>query len=163
MAEPLFSGRLSRMSRMTVIDGGLWLSLSGGSGMPGKAGEGYPPYNIELLPADETGNEVLRITLAVAGFRPSEIEVSIEGSELAVRGRQNDEVSRDYLHRGIAARQFKRSFMLAKGIEVRKAELHNGLLAVELERRSTEKQVVKVRIATAKDRLEAEARPLAKD
>jgi HSP20 family molecular chaperone IbpA len=163
MAEPLFSGRLSRMSRVTLIDGGLWLGLPGGQGISGKSSEGYPPYNIELLPADAAGDESLRITLAVAGFKPDELEVAVEGSELAIRGRQTDDAQRDYLHRGIAARQFRRSFMLAKGVEVRKAELHNGLLAVELERRSTEKQVVKVGIATAKDRVKAEATPLAKD
>jgi HSP20 family molecular chaperone IbpA len=151
------------MSRVTLIDGSLWFGLSGGQAATGKAGDGYPPYNIELLPAGETAGEALRITLAVAGFKPDELEVSIEGSELAIRGRQHEEASRDYLHRGIAARQFRRSFMLAKGVEVRKAELHNGLLAVELERRSKERQVVKVGIATARDRLKPEATPLVKD
>jgi HSP20 family molecular chaperone IbpA len=158
MAEPLF-GRLSRMSRVTLIDGNLWLSLSAGqnrASATGKAGEGgYPPYNVELLPAGETGSEALRITLAVAGFKPDELEVSIEGGELAVRGRQGDEAQRDYLHRGIAARQFRRSFTLANGVEVKKAELRNGLLAIELERRSRERQVVKVGIATAKQGREA--------
>lgn len=154
------------MSRVTLIDGNLWLSLAGGQTPSGRAGDGYPPYNIELLPAGETGNEALRITLAVAGFKPEELEVSIEDGELAIRGRQHEEGQRDYLHRGIAARQFRRSFMLAKGVEVRKAELHNGLLAVELERRSKERQVVKVGITTAKDRFSAsrpEAAPLVKD
>lgn len=92
----------------------------------------------------------MRITLAVAGFRPDELEVSVEDGELAIRGRQQDEAAKDYLHRGIAARQFKRSFALANGVEVRKVELHNGLLAIELERPRKEKRVLKVGIAAAK-------------
>ena len=91
----------------------------------------------------------LRITLAVAGFAPNELEVSIDGGELLIRGKQQNDNPRDYLHRGIAARQFKRSFQLASGIEVRKAELNNGLLAIELVRPRAEKRVVKVGI-TAK-------------
>jgi HSP20 family molecular chaperone IbpA len=110
-----------------------------------KGGSGYPPYNIELLANDET----LRITLAVAGFRPEELEVSVEDGALVVSGRQRDDDTKDYLHRGIAARQFKRSFALATGVEVRKAELNNGLLAVELERPRKEKRVQKVGILTA--------------
>ena len=135
------------MSRMTILDGNLWLSLSaprepGGSA---KVGAGYPPYNIELLADDET----LRITLAVAGFTSEELEVSVEDRALIVSGRQHDDESKDYLHRGIAARQFKRSFALANGVEVRKAELNNGLLAIELMRPRKEKRVQKVGILTA--------------
>jgi HSP20 family molecular chaperone IbpA len=74
----------------------------------------------------------LRITLAVAGFRPDELEVSFEDGELTIRGKQSEEVAKDYIHRGIAACQFKRTFALANGVEVRKAEQHNGLLAIEL-------------------------------
>jgi HSP20 family molecular chaperone IbpA len=115
-----------------------------------KAGEpGYPPHNIEVLPEGERGPEPLRITLAVAGFRPDELEVSFEDGELTIRGKQSEEVAKDYIHRGIAARQFKRTFALANGVEVRKAELHNGLLAIELERPRKEKKVLKVGIVAA--------------
>jgi HSP20 family molecular chaperone IbpA len=86
------------------------------------------------LPEEEGSPEILRITLAVAGFSADELEVSIENGELTVRGKQRDEQARDYLHRGIAARQFKRTFQLAGGVEVGKAELDNGLLAIELVR-----------------------------
>jgi HSP20 family molecular chaperone IbpA len=89
----------------------------------------------------------LRITLAVAGFSADELEVSIENGELTVRGKQQDEQAREYLHRGIAARQFKRTFQLAGGVEVSKAELDNGLLAIELVRLRQEKRVLKVGIA----------------
>jgi HSP20 family molecular chaperone IbpA len=138
------------MSRMTILDGNLWLSLSAGRERRGsaKVGAGYPPYNIELLADDET----LRITLAVAGFtgfNSEELEVSVEDRALIVSGRQHDDESKDYLHRGIAARQFKRSFTLANGVEVRKAELNNGLLAIELMRPRKEKRVQKVGILTA--------------
>jgi len=135
------------MPRMTILDGNLWLSLSAGQEPRGsaKVGSGYPPYNIELLADDET----LRITLAVAGFKSEELEVSVEGGALIVSGRQRDDETKDYLHRGIAARQFKRSFALASGVEVRKAELNNGLLAIELMRPRKEKRVQKVGILTA--------------
>lgn len=135
------------MSRMTILDGNLWLSLSAPREPRGsaKVGAGYPPYNIELLADDET----LRITLAVAGFTSEELEVSVEGRALIVSGRQHDDETKDYLHRGIAARQFKRSFALANGVEVRKAELNNGLLAIELMRPRKEKRVQKVGILTA--------------
>ena len=140
------------MSRMTLLDGNLWLSLSAERAQhrSAKAGEpGYPPHNIELLPGGERGPEALRITLAVAGFRPDELEVSVEDGELTIRGKQSEEVAKDYIHRGIAARQFKRTFALANGVEVRKAELHNGLLAIELEPRRKEKKVLKVGIVAA--------------
>jgi HSP20 family molecular chaperone IbpA len=139
------------MSRMTLIDGNVWLSLSAERlDAAAKASEGgYPPYNIELLPKDERGTEVLRITLAVAGFRVDELDVSVEDGELKIHGAKRDEGPKDYLHRGIAARQFKRTFALADGVEVRKAELHDGLLAIELERPNREKRVHKVGIAPA--------------
>ncbi len=134
------------MSRRTILDGDFWLSLSAARALRGaaKGGSGYPPYNIELLANDET----LRITLAVAGFKPEELEVSVEDGALVVSGRQRDE-TKDYLHRGVAARQFKRSFALATGVEVCKAELNNGLLAIELKRPRKEKRVQKVGILTA--------------
>ena len=88
----------------------------------------------------------MRITLAVAGFRLEDLEVSVEDSELTIRGKQHEELTKDYLHRGIAARRFKRSFALANGVEVRNAELHNGLLAIELMRPAKENRVTKVGI-----------------
>lgn len=136
---------------MTLIDGNHWLGLSAErfDAAP-KAGEGgYPPYNIELLPKGDGGPEVLRITLAVAGFRLDELDVTVEDGELRIHGAKRDEGPKDYLHRGIAARQFKRTFALANGVEVCKAELHDGLLAIELERPNREKRVRKVGIAPA--------------
>ncbi|HXV23513.1 MAG TPA: Hsp20 family protein [Alphaproteobacteria bacterium] len=91
--------------------------------------EGYPPYNVEQIAPDR-----MRITLAVAGFALSELSVEIEDSQLIIRGRQADQPDRVYLHRGIAARQFQRSFVLAEGIEVTAANLENGLLHIDLMR-----------------------------
>ena len=99
-----------------------------------KGSEGYPPYNIERLPRDPQNPERLRITLAVAGFTRDQLDVSIEESQLVIRGRQQDDKSRQFLHRGIAARQFQRTFVLADGMEVLGADLRNGLLAIDLVR-----------------------------
>ncbi|MBC8012593.1 MAG: Hsp20 family protein [Methyloceanibacter sp.] len=140
------------MSRMTLLDGNVWLSLAARRAPSGarKVGDaGYPPYNVELLPEGERGPEALRVTLAVAGFSADDLEVSIEEGELTIRGKQRQEQAREYLHRGIAARQFKRTFPLASGVEVRKAELDNRLLAIELVRPRKEKRVLKVGIAAA--------------
>lgn len=98
------------------------------------AGDGYPPYNIERLPKSESRGEILRITLAVAGFGRDELEVTVEENELVIRGRQKEEPARTYLHRGIAARQFQKTFVLAEGIEVLGADLKDGLLAIDLAR-----------------------------
>jgi HSP20 family molecular chaperone IbpA len=99
-----------------------------------KAADGYPPYNIERLAADDGNPERLRITLAVAGFTLDQLEVTVEEKELVIRGRQQDDKSRQYLHRGIAARQFQRTFVLADGMEVLGADLKHGLLTVDLAR-----------------------------
>ena len=99
-----------------------------------KGSDGYPPYNIERLPRDPQNPERLRITLAVAGFTREQLDVSIEESQLVIRGRQQDDKSRQFLHRGIAARQFQRTFVLADGMEVLGADLRNGLLAIDLVR-----------------------------
>ena len=88
-----------------------------------KGADGYPPYNIERLPRDGQNPERLRITLAVAGFTRDQLDVSIEESQLVIRGRQQDDKTRQYLHRGIAARQFQRTFVLADGMEVMGADL----------------------------------------
>ena len=99
------------------------------------ANDGYPPYNIERLPAYDEQGDRLRITLAVAGFTRDEIEITVEDNQLAIRGRQTDlDDGRIFLHRGIAARQFQRTFVLAEGIEVIGADLADGLLAVDLHR-----------------------------
>lgn len=108
-----------------------------------KAGaEGYPPYNIEQI-----SEQRLRITLAVAGFSLDDLDIQVEDNQLSVRGRQQDDPARVYLYRGIAARQFQRSFVLAEGIEVAGATLDNGLLAIDLERPKIEPKVRKVPIA----------------
>ncbi len=93
------------------------------------AGDGYPPYNIE-----QSGDEKLRITLAVAGFTREELNVTVEDRQLVIRGKQSDAADKNFLHRGIAARQFQRAFVLAEGIEVTGASLENGLLTIELAR-----------------------------
>jgi HSP20 family molecular chaperone IbpA len=99
-----------------------------------KGADGYPPYNIERLPRDSNQPERLRITLAVAGFTRDQLEVTIEENQLLIRGRQQDDKTRQYIHRGIAARQFQRTFVLAEGMEVLGADLRNGLLSIDLAR-----------------------------
>jgi HSP20 family molecular chaperone IbpA len=111
-----------------------------------KGSDGYPPYNIERLARDADNPERLRITLAVAGFTRDQLDVSVEENQLLVRGRQQDEKSRHYLHRGIAARQFQRSFVLADGMEVLGADLKNGLLSIDLARPQPEKIVKSIAI-----------------
>lgn len=105
--------------------------------------DGYPPYNVEQI-----GDNALRLTLAVAGFKPEELSVHIEDNQLVIRGKQADETDRVYLHRGIAARQFQRSFVLADGIEVVGAALDNGLLNIDLRRRVAEGLVRAIEIKT---------------
>jgi HSP20 family molecular chaperone IbpA len=109
--------------------------------------DGYPPYNIERIAASEETPERLRITLAVAGFSREQIEVMQEESQLLVRGRQNDDKPRDYIHRGIAARQFQRSFLLADGMQVLGAELADGLLSIDVARPQPERVVKKISIS----------------
>jgi HSP20 family molecular chaperone IbpA len=98
-----------------------------------RSADGYPPYNIERTETGD-GSERFLISIAVAGFAQGELDVSIEDNQLQVRGKQKDDPSRDYLHRGIAARQFQRSFLLAEGMEVRDATLSHGMLVITLER-----------------------------
>ena len=105
------------------------------------AADGYPPYNVE-----QTGDNTLRITLAVAGFAMDDLVIRVEDNQLVVRGKQTDDKERLYLHRGIAARQFQRSFVLAEGIEVAGAWLDNGLLHVDLVRPSLESRVRTIEI-----------------
>jgi HSP20 family molecular chaperone IbpA len=106
-----------------------------------KSGDGYPPYNIE-----QRGENAIRITLAVAGFSVADLSVHVEDSQLVIRGRQTEETGRVFLHRGIAARQFQRSFVLAEGLEVTGAALDNGLLNVDLERPPATSRVRRIEI-----------------
>jgi len=108
--------------------------------------DGYPPYNIERIGRTDTEPERLRITLAVAGFRQDELEVTLEENQLLIRGRQTEDKSREYLHRGIAARQFQRSFLLADGMEVAGADLAHGLLSIDLARPEPDRIVRKIDI-----------------
>jgi HSP20 family molecular chaperone IbpA len=108
--------------------------------------DGYPPYNIEQIGAD-----ALRITLAVAGFSTGDLSITVEDNQLVVRGKQSDDTQRVYLHRGIAARQFQRSFVLAEGIDVRGAWLDNGLLHIDLVRPEVESRVRTVAIKNGAD------------
>jgi HSP20 family molecular chaperone IbpA len=114
------------------------------------AGDGYPPYNIERVGAGPNGPETLRITLAVAGFARDQIEITVEDNQLVVRGKQQDDKARDYLYRGIAARQFQRTFVLAEGIEVKGADLEHGLLAIDLVRHEPERLVRRIEITPRK-------------
>ncbi|MTJ84189.1 MAG: Hsp20 family protein [Telmatospirillum sp.] len=110
--------------------------------------EGYPPYNIEQM-----GENGLRITLAVAGFSMDDLQVAVEDNQLIVRGLQrDDDPNRIFLHRGIAARQFQRAFVLAEGIEVRNAILDNGLLHIDLERPMPERRARTIPIEKAEPR-----------
>jgi HSP20 family molecular chaperone IbpA len=110
------------------------------------SGDGYPPYNIERLPRTEQEPERLRITLAVAGFTRDQLEILLEEGQLVIRGRQSDDKSRQYLHRGIAARQFQRVFLLAEGMEVMGADLSNGLLSIDLVRPEPERIIRRIDI-----------------
>lgn len=111
-----------------------------------KSGDGYPPYNVERLAAADGAPERLRITLAVAGFTSEQLGVTLEEGKLVIRGRQTEDSNRVYLHRGIAARQFQRVFVLAEGMEVSTADLSHGLLTVDLIRPQTEPAVRRIDI-----------------
>ena len=109
--------------------------------------EGYPPYNIERIARSDAGPELLRITLAVAGFTDDQLEIVLEEPQLLIRGRQTDDEEKVYLHRGIAARQFQRAFLLAEGMEVLGADLASGLLTVDLARPEPERVLQKIKIS----------------
>ncbi|HTM71799.1 MAG TPA: Hsp20 family protein [Pseudolabrys sp.] len=111
-----------------------------------KGSDGYPPYNIERFARDGQSPERLRITLAVAGFTRDQLDVSTEENQLVIRGRQLEDKGRQYLHRGIAARQFQRTFVLAEGMEVLSADLKNGLLCVDLVRPEPERVIKTIAI-----------------
>ena len=138
------------MSRLSVFSSPLLLGFDELERMLDRAskssGDGYPPYNIERLPRAEGEAERLRIILAVAGFNRDELEVTVEENQLVIRGRQKDDDGRSYLHRGIAASQFARSFVLADGMEVTGARLENGLLELHLERPEPRRLVRRIQI-----------------
>lgn len=113
-----------------------------------RAAEGYPPYNIERT-VEADGTERFLISIAVAGFALPELEIVQEDNQLVVRGRQKDDANRHFLHRGIAARQFQRSFLLADGVEVQDAVLQHGLLVIAVVRPRVEKLARQIAIRSA--------------
>ena len=144
------------MSRMSLLSSPLLLGFEEIERLVdriGKGGDGYPPYNIERIVPQNGSAEALRITLAVAGFARDQLEITLEDNQLAIRGKQVEESPREYLHRGIAARQFQRTFVLADGIEVRSADLENGLLTIDLVRREPERLQRRIEIGGLKARL----------
>jgi HSP20 family molecular chaperone IbpA len=146
------------MTRVSVLSSPLLLGFEEIERLIDRAGksasDGYPPYNIERIarsddpsqPGSSCRPELLRISLAVAGFTREQLEITVEDSQLVVRGRQQDDKSRDFLYRGIATRQFQRTFVLADGIEVRAADLSNGLLSIDLVRIEPERLVRRIDI-----------------
>jgi HSP20 family molecular chaperone IbpA len=139
--------RASDMVRMTALSSPFLLGFDEIERASKSASDGYPPYNIERIAAIGDAPERLRITLAVAGFSRDQIEVTQEENQLLIRGRQQDDKTRDYIHRGIAARQFQRSFLLAEGMQVLGAELANGLLSIDVARPTPERLVKKISIS----------------
>ena len=113
-----------------------------------RAADGYPPYNIERT-LDADGTERFLISIAVAGFAQAELEIMQEDNQLVVRGRQKDDANRQFLHRGIAARQFQRSFLLADGVEVNDAVLQHGMLVISVVRPKVEKLARRIEIRSA--------------
>ena len=113
-----------------------------------RAADGYPPYNIERT-VESDGSETFLISIAVAGFAQTELEITQEDNQLFVRGRQKDDPSRQYLHRGIAARQFQRVFLLADGVEVKEAVVEHGMLVISVIRPPAERRSRKIEIRSA--------------
>jgi HSP20 family molecular chaperone IbpA len=138
------------MSRISLLSSPMMLGFEEIERLIDRAGksatDGYPPYNIERVARTNEQRELLRITLAVAGFTRDQLEITLEDNQLMIRGRQQDDKSRDYLYRGIAARQFQKTFVLADGIEVRQADLDNGLLTVDLVRHEPERHTKRIDI-----------------
>ncbi len=149
------------MSRMSLLSSPLLLGFEEMERLidrVGKGGDTYPPYNIERIAANGAANgeaasepgDRLRITLAVAGFRRDQLEITLEDNQLVIRGRQEDDKAREFIHRGIAARQFSRSFVLAEGIEVKSADLRDGLLCIDLVRREPDRLVRRIEIGATR-------------
>jgi len=148
-------GRLQkglRMTRMATLSNPLLLGFEEIERLIDRAakggGDGYPPYNIERIAQNGDDAGLLRITLAVAGFGREDLEITLEDKQLSIRGKQQDDKAREYLYRGIAARQFSRTFVLADGIEVKSADLANGLLAIDLQRLEPERLVRRIEIGS---------------
>lgn len=138
------------MSRMSLLSSPMLLGFEEIERLIDRAGkgsgDGYPPYNIERIMRDGERGEILRISLAVAGFTRDQLEITVEDNQLTIRGKQQDDKDREYLYRGIAARQFQRTFVLADGIEIRSADLNNGLLSIDLVRHEPERLVRRIEI-----------------
>lgn len=151
------------MSRLSMMSNPLLLGFEEIERLIDRAakggGEGYPPYNIERIAATNGGTETLRITLAVAGFTDAELDITVEDKQLTVRGKKDEDKSRDYIYRGIAARQFVRSFVLADGIEVNSASLANGLLCIDLVRHEPERVVRRIAIGQGTGAADKKIRP----
>lgn len=142
------------MSRVPMLSNPLLLGFEEIERMIDRAGktsaDGYPPYNIERIAKEDGRAELLRITLAVAGFSRDQLDITLEDNQLCVRGKQTEDKSREFLYRGIAARQFARTFVLADGIEVKSADLSNGLLSIDLHRLEPERLVRRIEIGGSK-------------
>lgn len=138
------------MTRLPMLSNPLLLGFEEIERMIDRAGknaaDGYPPYNIERISKEDGRTELLRITLAVAGFTRDQLDITLEDNQLIVRGKQTEDKSREFLYRGIAARQFARTFVLADGIEVKSADLSNGLLSIDLHRLEPERLVRRIEI-----------------
>jgi len=138
--------RIQMTTRLSLFDNPLFLGFDHFeetfNRLRKTSGEGYPPYNIEQI-----GENGLRITLAVAGFTMDDLDVEIENNQLVIRGQQQEDDTRLYIHRGIAARQFQRSFVLADGIEVLGASIDSGLLHIDMERQEPESNAKKIKIS----------------
>jgi len=142
------------MARMSLLSSPLLLGFDEIERLAERAGrgasDGYPPYNIERVSRSDRSSELLRITLAVAGFTREQLSITVEESQLTICGKQQDDKQREYLYRGIAARQFQRTFILADGIEVRSADLNNGLLSIDLCRQEPDRVVRTIEIGEAR-------------
>jgi HSP20 family molecular chaperone IbpA len=138
------------MSRMSLFSSPLLLGFEEVERLLDRAAkttsDGYPPYNIERIARSGPQPEQLRITLAVAGFAAGDLEITVEDNQLVIKGGQHEEASREFLHRGIAARQFARSFVLADGMEVAGAALRNGLLTITVHRIEPERLVRRIEV-----------------
>ncbi len=145
------------MTRISMLSSPMMLGFEEIERLIDRAGKGsgdaYPPYNIERLAQLNGRPERLRITLAVAGFTREQLEITEEDSQLMVRGRQQDDKGHEYLYRGIAARQFQKTFVLAEGIEVMQADLDNGLLTIDLIRHEPERLTRRILIGQAKPKV----------
>ena len=141
------------MARMSVLSNPLLLGFEEIERLIERAGkssgEGYPPYNIERIAGPGVEHELLRITLAVAGFSREQLEITVEDNQLLVRGqqdRQEQDEGHTYIYRGIAMRKFQRIFVLAEGIEVKSANLENGLLYIDLIRLQPDRSAQRIQI-----------------